>query len=61
MKIVKDVINEYFNMDFNILMSLGFVTKPSARLTQILSSHNLPKPAYIVRIWRKQRWYKKIT
>jgi len=47
-KIVKYATNEYLNYDFNTLMSLGFVTIPSDTLTKILSSHNLPKPAYIL-------------
>jgi len=48
MKIVKYATNESLNYDFNTLMSLGFVTIPSDTLTKILSSHNLPKPAYIL-------------
>lgn len=48
MKIVKYATNESLNYDFNTLMSLGFVTIPSDNLTKILSSHNLPKPAYIL-------------
>ena len=48
MEIVKFYINEHFNNEFNTLISLGLVMKPSARLTQILSSNNLPKPVYIL-------------
>ena len=40
--------NEHFNDEFNTLISLGLVMKPSARLTQILSSKNIPKPVYIL-------------
>ena len=36
----------YLNIDLNTFMSLGFFKFPSARLTKILSSHNLPKPVY---------------
>lgn len=47
-EIVKFDINEHLNNELNTLISLGLVEKPSARLTQILSSHNLPKPVYIL-------------
>jgi len=35
-------------------MSLGFVTIPSNNLTKILSSHYLPKPAYILEYGRNK-------
>lgn len=47
-ELLKFDIYEHFNNKFNTLISLGLVEKPSARLNQILSSHNLPKPVYIL-------------
>lgn len=41
-------INEiYLNAKIS-LISLGLVEKPSPKLYQILSTHNLPKPVYIL-------------
>jgi group I intron endonuclease len=40
-------------------LSLGFVEKPSNRLTQIFSQHNLPKPVYILEYFGNKTGVKK--
>lgn len=50
----------YLNIELNTFTSLGFFKIPSARLTKILSSHNLPKPAYILESGGNKEDIKKI-